>query len=182
MSFMTRFKKEPKFRLQMVALAALLFIMYNGQAESKKTFHTNEYCKDYGGITKQPSDCLVAGCVYREDLIPPFDDCFGCIWDGEKVVKSPYDSFPSKWDPSYICCSGKGLSIEDASDLPNKQEGIICKAADDPDVSNNCNKAEEKIAKIVQDMGLFKTECKMAYYTAVFGGGLLVLLIFAVAF
>jgi len=176
MSFATQFKKSPIFRVKIMVIIVIFILLYNSEKK--------EIIAPIGIQQLIPSDtdeaCLArGGRLQRDKVMIGSRTCVTCVEDGYYAAKEDYEAYPEVGYPYNICCSNNFLTVDDISSIPGNQIGIKC-VPYDPETA--CSSKEQPIARIIRDIGLFKNNCKAAYFTAIFGGAILLLIVFSIVF
>lgn len=103
-------------------------------------------------------ECISISCVmgFESKTVNTYG-CFSCVPNGIRATNSN------------DCC-GKAKQTDDG------EYGYLCMAEEEDE---KCNESEKGIAEFVQSIGLFTDNCKFAYYAAIFGGFMMMLIVFA---
>lgn len=169
MTLMQRIKRDKKFRFKFMIGTIILFALITSASDKKTSFQNEEICNAIGSLSpvNDLNQCNANACSFNWGGFADWD-CNSCTPNGRHT-----------WNPE-LCCSGaaiedQGIDLIPIIDLvPNS---YTCKAALP---SQTCNANERDIAGFVQDLGLFKTNCKYAYYSAIVAGGLIAVMMLGV--
>lgn len=184
-SFMQKMRNNPDYRLRVILLVILGVLVYGSLGTDKKTVQAFETCHAHNGILAiSTTPWTYGGQNYYKGLTFDQDKevCLGQLCMVGRVPQwGPDQKYcaPSIDNGFYImkslssdgCTSKCSTSIDD--------EWLLCRACEPDEEPQTCNAAEKAIADIVKQM-FPSLSCKTAYYTAIFGGGFAVLLLFAI--
>ncbi len=193
MKFIDKLKKDKKFRYQIVSIVILAILIFNSGAPDKKEVQSQEVCNQYNTLgfivtTGQFNNCEASGCNVQYNLNVANWPLVGTIIDINQWVQSwlGYNTEFSTCVPEvatgkYVMANSKSAAAkqcvsQSASDAVKTNfwgDDVYLCITGDP--AQQCNSAERPIADIIQGMGL-DVSCKTAYYIALFGGGMIALM------
>lgn len=193
MKFLKRLKQDKKFRIKVVLIAVVILLIYNSGGEDKKAV-SQATCDVYNdafgelqtgkaGACKN-SDCAILFEIYSLEELPLYTgDFLQCISTmiGEypatcsaTVIIDKYFMAESE-STAYSLCPAGYRPIKAGSYCFQPLYKCI---EEDPDKA--CNSRERSIAGLAQGMGLFKDNCKAAYYTVLIGGAFMAIMMLGV--
>lgn len=187
MDIIKRMKKDRDYRYRVILLVAIGIILFSQFSGEKKEAKTFEQCHIYN-TAYAPSNILSPWSWHTytnnfkhietslKELECKESGCYVAVipkdyWVDHKVC---VPSVPDGWaaDTNNACESGC------MSDSSYRDKYYLCVDCGG-DAPTTCNSAESAIASVIQSMGLFKNNCKTAYYTTIILGIFLALIIFA---
>ena len=191
MNIIGRFKKDKSYRTKVIIILIAMFLLINSNSEKKEAELTDQSICDEANPSTNCCDllhlsCGITKCMRSTASIVNSEDKALCISNycdiGYKIESSwavanipiCYSCVPS----GYLASSGSACC--ESSSTWN-EDYVLCKAYP-PNVDPStyqCNDAERGIADMLSELGMDFSSCKTAYTLAIFGGGMLILMLFA---
>lgn len=206
MKFRDKLKKDKKFRVQVVIIAALIFLFYGSFLVPEKKEATQAECdvantdNGYIGGELDYNQCLATNCFVEYNYAPSWWgdknkkaiilDTIFYLWFTQTQTDKPdlAKCVPTVAGGKYVfadnegeaitqCLSGKATLVDDNW---FSSDVYICQklpAGTDPSTLV-CNTFEQSIADMMSSIGL-DLQCKTAYYLFIIGGAFMALIIIA---